>query len=159
MLKTKSKKPLKKRSCSPSLSCRQIHTNNHILASQHLHQAESKRCWNCAKHCTHLRAVQKDLMKNVSVTVQKKPEHRSLISNHSKLTNRGELNEEGCSSATSPGLIVLSRIMEEGHCWKVTHHYLLSCSPCWVPCCKEEPVGSSGQSCCSSAECRGSWSP
>lgn len=133
------------------------HTNTHTPASQHLHQAESERCWNCTQHCAHLRAVQ-DLMRNV-VTVQKKIEYLSLISNHSKLPKRGESNEEGCSSATSLRLIVFSRFMEEGDCWKVTHHYLLSCSPCWVPCCKEEPVGSSGQSCCSSAECRGSWTP
>lgn len=135
------------------------HTQIYILASQHLHQAESEWCWNCTKHCMHLRAVQKDLMKDVWVTVQKKGDYLSRMSNHSKLPTRGESNEEGCSPATSPGLILLSRFMEEGHCWKVTHHYLLNCSPCSVPCCKEEPAGSSGQSCCSSAECRGSWIP
>lgn len=83
---------------------------------------------NCAKPWTHLHAEQKDLMKNVSVTAQKTSEHLSLISYHPELPNRGESNEEGRSSATSPGLIVLSRFMEEGPgrlltitCWAVHH--------------------------------------
>lgn len=44
-------------------------------------------------------------MKNISVTVPKKGEYLSLISHHSKVPNRGESKEEGCSSASSPGLI------------------------------------------------------
>lgn len=61
-----------------------IHTNIHILASQQLCQTGSECCWNCSEHCTHLHAVQKDLMKNVWVTVQKKRAYLSLVLNHSK---------------------------------------------------------------------------
>lgn len=43
--------------------------------------------------------------------------------------------------------------------WNVTHHYLWNCSPCLVPCCREELEGSLGWSCCSLAGCRESWIP
>lgn len=53
-------------------------------------------------------------------------EYLSLVLNHSKLSNRGEPNEEGYPSATSPGLVPLADL------WRKVTAEMLPTITCWT---------------------------